>query len=105
MTAAKRIPTADHVGILEGNLQNIFDALFYLGVIDDVLDMDWDKAMDAYPNNDTSLVSVLEIANHYQYDLHILIKELQQFDEKTLGFLAMEVAREYADFHSRKGLH
>jgi hypothetical protein len=30
---------------------------------------------------------------------------LKKFDQTTLSYLAMEVAREYADFHSRDEVH
>ena len=53
-----------------------------------------------------SLTEVIKVVNsHQQCDAESLVKVLEGFDERTLSFLAMEVAREYADFHSREALH
>ncbi len=48
---------------------------------------------------------VLLIANRYQDDIQMLVSNLKKFDQQTLSYLAMEVAREYADYHSRETLH
>lgn len=34
---------------LQGNLQAVFDALYHMGVIDPVLEMDWNKALEMVP--------------------------------------------------------
>lgn len=91
--------------LLQGNLQVVFDALYNLGVIDPVLKMDWSKAMDEMTTNSKDLRKVVAIANHYQEDVSILKTKLEQFDMRTLSFLAMEVARELASFHTRDHLH
>jgi len=90
---------------LQGNLQAVFDALYHLGVIDPVLEMDWTEAMDQFSTHRTDFSEAIAVANMYQSDLEALMKNLEKFDEKTLGYLAMEVAREFADFHSREDLH
>lgn len=90
---------------LQGNLQAIFDALYHMGVIDPVLEMDWAKALDEMNEYADDFFQVLTIANRYQDDIQLLVKNLKPFDQQTLSYLAMEVAREYADFHSRETLH
>lgn len=91
--------------LLQGNLQTVFDALYHLGVIDPVLKMDWSQAMNDMQADPRQLNRVVAIANHYQTDPDTLLCKLQSFDQKTLSFLAMEVARELASFHTRAQLH
>jgi hypothetical protein len=89
---------------LQGNLQLVFDALYGLGVIDPVLQMDWGKEMDDLPQYYNEFQQIIVAANHHQGDVSGLMHELNKFPVKTLHFLAMEVAREYAEFHSRENL-
>ncbi len=90
---------------LQGNLQAVFDALYHMGVIDPVLEMDWAQALEDIGEHSKAVDAALRVANAYQDDPEILKVELGKFDEKTLGYLAMEVAREFADFHARADLH
>lgn len=90
---------------LQGNLQNIFDALFHMGVIDPVLEMDWGSALDEIAEHEAEFFQVLNVANSYQDDMQTLMANLKKFDQQILSYLAMEVAREYADYHSRETLH
>lgn len=90
---------------LQGNLQAIFDALYHIGIIDPVLEMDWAKALDQMNDYADDFFQVLLVANQYQDDVQLLVAHLQKFDQQTLSYLAMEVAREYADYHSRETLH
>lgn len=90
---------------LQGDLQAVFDALYHLGVIDPVLEMDWGNAIDEMNHHWDEISAVVRVANDFQNDVEILKEELAKFDQRTLGYLAMEVAREFADFHSREALH
>jgi hypothetical protein len=90
---------------LQGNLQAVFDALYHLGVIDPVLEMDWAQALEEMDDHALDIDEVVKVANQYQDDVEILKCELGKFDQKALGYLAMEVAREFADFHAREDLH
>lgn len=90
---------------LQGNLQNIFDALFHMGVIDPVLEMDWGSALDEIAQHEDEFFRVLSVANSCQDDMQTLMANLKKFDQQILSYLAMEVAREYADYHSRETLH
>ena len=91
--------------LLQGNLQIVFDALYHLGVIDPVLKMDWSKAMDEMHVNHKELKEIVKVANQHQQDVGMLKHHLEQFDMRTLSFLAMEVARELASLHTREHLH
>lgn len=90
---------------LQGNLQAVFDALYHMGVIDPVLEMDWNKALDEMGQYADEFYQVLDVANSCQDDVQELMSHLKKFDQQTLSYLAMEVAREYADYHSRETLH
>ncbi len=89
---------------LQGNLQAVFDALYHMGVIDPVLEMDWGKALDEMNEYESEFFRVLNVANEYQDDMQTLMVNLKKFDQQTLSYLAMEVAREYAEYHSRENL-
>ena len=90
---------------LQGNLQNIFDALYLLGVIDPVLEMDWAEAVEARNERLSDYIKVVNEANKHQADVDVLKTTLSHHDEEILSYLAMEVAREFADFHSRENTH
>lgn len=90
---------------IQGNLQNIFDALYNLGVIDPVLKSDWavtEKEMQSKP---TKVTSVITAANKSSHNVAELLQNLNKFDKESLTFLALEVAREFADFQTRKTIH
>lgn len=76
-----------------------------MGVIDPVLQMDWNVAIRDRVMFETEVEQAVVVANQFSDDVERLMTELERFDDKTLHFLAMEVAREYADFHARKELH
>lgn len=90
---------------LQGNLQNVFDALYELGVIDPVLEQDWSLTMEQMHRNWDAFTNVVQVVNSCQSNPTTLVTELKKFDSDTLSYLAIEVAREFADFHSRDDLH
>lgn len=90
---------------IQGNLQSVFDALYQMGVIDPVLEKDWAQALDEISEYQEDVNEVVRVVNSHQDDVDALVEELSKFDEKTLEYLAMEVAREFADFHARTDLH
>jgi Ca2+-binding EF-hand superfamily protein len=90
---------------LQGNLQAVFDALYHMGVIDPVLEMDWVEALDQMGDHADEFFNVLSVVNRHQDDMQELMAALKKFDQTTLNYLAMEVTREYADYHSRETLH
>lgn len=91
--------------LLQGDLQKVFDALYHLGVIDPVLDLDWAEELEGARRHRKELDRAVTIVNSYQTDEDTMMQELGQFDDKVLNYLAMEVAREFADFHAREELH
>ena len=90
---------------LQGNLQTVFDALYEMGVIEPVLKMDWQDALKEMDQNPKPLFEVVKVANDFQTNVGSLVAKLENFDERSLGYLAMEVAREFADYHARDQLH
>lgn len=90
---------------IQGNLQSVFDALFNLGVIDPVLEEDWNEAMSELPYYHTEVDRAIKTINSSNGDVSSLVTKLEKFDERVLAFVAMEVAKEFADFHSREEIH
>ena len=90
---------------LQGDLQKVFDALFHLGVIDPVLKLDWVKEQKQMHKHHGKLQEIVTFASAFKGDAKALTEELKKYDDKILGYLAMEVAREFSNFHGRKKLH
>lgn len=90
---------------LQGNLQVVFDVLYKIGVIDPVLSMNWGEAIKAMPKYKIQVNQAVKVANELQTNAPALERRLKEFDSRILEFLAMEVAREFADYHSRNLVH
>jgi hypothetical protein len=90
---------------IQGNLQAIFDALYTIGAIDPVLSMDWEEINSEMSNNPQKVHHVCQSVNACCGDQNLLIQTLKMMDEKSLHFVALEVAREYSEFQDRKELH
>ena len=90
---------------LQGDLQVMFDALYNMGIIDPVLELDWTKELEDIHDYMEEFMTVIHVVNSKQDNLEEMIRALESFDKKTLSFLAMEVAKEFADFHSREHIH
>ncbi len=90
---------------IQGDLQKVFDALFNLGVIDPILEADWIEAQKLLPRHYKQLEKAVSTANSFQGDVSELMVKLKEYDETVLGYLAMEVAREFSNFHERKKIH
>ena len=89
---------------LQGNLQAVFDALYDMGIIDPVLKMDWTEKMENQGAARNTIERALSVANACGNDVKKLMGELKHLDESSLHYLAMEVAREYAEYHARTNL-
>jgi len=89
---------------LQGHLQKVFDALYDMGVINPVLKKDWCKAYDEIPHYRKRLNQAFLVVNKHQNDPEKMVYELAKFEEKILEFLAIEVAREFAEFQTRTSL-
>ena len=90
---------------LQGDLQAVFDALYDLGVIEPVLAMDWRSRLLEMENGSPQLQTAILAVNECGQDKTRLTKKLNGMDRDALEMLAMEVAREYADYHTRSDLH
>jgi hypothetical protein len=93
------------MGHLQGDLQAVFDALYDLGVIEPVLAMDWRTRLLEMEKGSPHLQSAILAVNECGHDRSRLAKKLNTLDKNALEMLAMEVAREYADYHTRQDLH
>ena len=89
---------------LQGNLQNVFDALFAIGAIDPVLKMDWSEVTQEMAREPKKLKLAFASVNACANDYQGLIQILTQMDKKSVSFVAMEVAREYCEFQDRSNL-
>lgn len=87
---------------LQGDLQAVFDALYELGVIEPVLKMDWNTRLKEIETGSARLARAVRIANECARDQRELISRLSVLDQGSLEILAMEVAREYAGFHTNE---
>ena len=90
---------------LQGDLQRVFDALYHMGVIDPVLKMDWSEEFGKLDSEPWRLSPVLEVVNRCPGSYTELIDELQTFDQQTLNYLAMLVAKELMSFHTNTVIH
>lgn len=86
---------------IQGNLQAVFDALYDMGVIEPVLKMDWQEHLHEIRHGSPELEQAVRSINTTASNQVALRAELQKLDSKSLEILAMEVAREFAEFHSR----
>jgi len=90
---------------IQGNLQAVFDALYSVGAIDPVLNSDWkqiSQEMQSHPELYSQAVSAVNACGG---DAKLLIEKLRGLDQQAVNFIAVEVAREFAEFTDRKDLH
>ncbi len=91
--------------LLQGDLQRIFDALYHLGVIDPVLEMDWTKEFEKIEKNPLQLAKIVGVVNAVGETQEDLLVALQTFEKTDLSHLAMMVAKELVSYHSEKVIH
>ena len=90
---------------IQGDLQAVFDALYTIGAIDPVLSMDWEVITAEMSKNPKHVNHVCESVNSCRGNKEKLISIFNNMDEKSLHFVALEVAREFSEFQDRKELH
>ena len=90
---------------IQGHLQNVFDALYEMGVIDPVLKMDWAAHLEQMSHQQFQVRRALEKVNDVSANPEQLKKVLSEIEPQVLELLAIEVAREFADFHNRAAVH
>jgi hypothetical protein len=92
-------------GFLQGDLQALFDALYSVGAIDPVLKMDWTEVTAEMMKDYSLMQNAVNVINACQSNPTLLIEKMHALDSKSLNFIAVEVAREFAEFQDRKELH
>ena len=90
---------------IQGDLQALFDALYEVGAIDPVLKMDWSEVTEEMIQNQNIVFDAFKSINACEGDRELLVQKLKFLDGKSLSYVAMEVAREFAEFQERKELH
>jgi len=90
---------------IQGDLQAVFDALYITGVIDPVLKMDWSDLTTEMSSQSGKVDEAIRAVNDCGGNRFLLTEKFNGMDFRLLQFLAMEVAREFAEFADRKDLH
>jgi hypothetical protein len=90
---------------IQGNLQAVFDALYTMGVIDPVLKMDWQALHSKMQKDPSRLDRALKAINGCGGHIPALVETMKKLDTDTVNFVALEVARELAEFTDNKILH
>ncbi|MBN8535986.1 MAG: cytochrome [Deltaproteobacteria bacterium] len=90
---------------LQGNLQLVFDALYTVGAIDPVLNMDWSQISNEMENNIQTVYQTFKKINSCSSDYERILSEMRKMDKKDLQYIAMEVAREFCEYQDRSTLH
>lgn len=90
---------------IQGDLQAVFDALYTMGVIDPVLKEDWQKLSGELAKSPGQYQQAVAQINSCSGNKDEIIQKLSGFDRKVINYVAVEVARELADFADRKTLH
>ena len=67
--------------------------------------MNWSDALDEMKDDPIPVNRVVTVVNTHSGSAEDLADALTCFDEKELSYLAMEVAREFADYQTRENLH
>ena len=90
---------------LQGDLQQVFDALYTIGAIDPVLKLDWNEVTKEMMANPQILSDAFQTINGCRGNKDLLIQKLHMMDPRSVNYIAMEVAREFCEFQDRKDLH
>ncbi|MCB0368203.1 MAG: cytochrome [Bdellovibrionales bacterium] len=90
---------------LQGNLQLVFDALYTVGVIDPVLNLDWNQITSSMEGDMETVYQTFRKINACSENYNLMLSEMEKMDEKSLQYLAMEVAREFCEYQDRTTIH
>jgi len=90
---------------IQGDLQAVFDALYTVGAIDPVLKMDWSAITTEASKNQVLMNAAITALNNCAGDRQSLVLKLNALEPRVVNFIAVEVAREFAEFSSRSELH
>ena len=90
---------------LQGNLQTVFDALYTIGAIDPVLKLDWETVNRQMLADPQILHAACSEINACKGDQDLMVQKLHRMEQKSIQFVALEVAREFCEAQDRKELH
>ena len=90
---------------IQGSLQTVFDALYAMGKIDPALREDWSLTEKNMHKSTEKMNKVLQVVNTCNGDVQVMVSRLENFDDESLLFLTMEVAREYVGYECTKLRH
>ncbi len=90
---------------IQGNLQAVFDALYTVGAIDPVLKLDWSKLSEEMAKDREAMEDAIMSINSCAGNSQLIAKKLSYLEPRKVQFIAMEVAREFAEFSTRSELH
>ncbi len=90
---------------LQGDLQTVFDALYSVGAIDPVLKLDWAEVTKEMMSQPQIVSDAFQTVNSCRGNKDILIQKLHMMDQRSVNYIAMEVAREFCEFQDRTELH
>lgn len=90
---------------IQGDLQAVFDALYSIGTIDPILQMDWKTIQEKMSREPQKLKVALKKINDCAGDRNQLVETLKSFEPATIHYVAIEVARELADSQEKTILH
>lgn len=90
---------------LQGDLQIVFDALYTVGAIDPVLKLDWSEVTKEMMSQPQILSDAFQTINACKGNKDLLIQKLHMMDQRSVNYIAMEVAREFCEFQDRTELH
>lgn len=90
---------------IQGDLQAVFDALYTVGAIDPVLKQDWHALSRELAESPEAYSQAVREINDCGGNRDEIIQKLSFFDRKVVSYIAVEVARELAEFTDRKTLH
>lgn len=90
---------------LSGNLQVYYDALEELGIIDPLLKTDWTELNTLKVTRFGDFEKLIRKINQLNSGKEKIKRELISYDAQMIQFFAMEVAKEYAEYHKEKQTH
>lgn len=90
---------------LSGNLQAYYDALDELGIIDPLLQTDWSELDNLRLSRFHDFEKLVDKINQLDSAKDKIKRELISYDAQMIQFFAMEVAKEYAEYHKEKQTH
>jgi hypothetical protein len=76
-----------------------------MGKIDPALKEDWSLTEKNMFKSPEKVKSVLKVVNSCNGDVDSMVQRLRKFDDESILFLTMEVAREFVDFECTKIRH